>query len=111
MQSIGHWKRDNLSLWFLFPLQCNSLWNFLLDPLVWPGMVEELNICFDHPIPMTLPKDQQVIKAFPPYATQEPFAEGIGFRRAIRRFQDFNFASYCHSRESLSICRQLVVVF
>ncbi len=51
---------------------------------------------------MFLSHDQHVIQAFSPYAAPEAFAKRIGFGCAIRRFQDFNVAALCHSRESVA---------
>jgi hypothetical protein len=41
------------------------------------GMVEERNLFFDQPKPMTLPQDQHVIKTFLPHAMQELFTDRI----------------------------------
>lgn len=52
---------------------------------------------------MALPLDDDVVKAFSPCATQESFADGIGFGRMIRCSQNFNSAPCCHARECLAI--------
>lgn len=75
----------------------------MFNPLVGASLVEELHVFFGHSIQMTLPQDEHVVKAFSPYAAQESFADRIGFRCAIGRFQDFNSASCCHSRKTLAV--------
>jgi hypothetical protein len=103
VQADENWERDNFPRSFLLSLGWGLAWNFLFDPLVWTGTVEERNIFFDHPKQMTLLQDKHVIKTFSPYASQESFADRFDFRRATWRFQDFNSASCCHTRESLTI--------
>ncbi len=45
-------------------------------------------------------KDQQVVKAFTPHASQKAFTNRIGLWRVIRRFQYLNAARCCHSSET-----------
>ena len=51
---------------------------------------------------MALPQDEDVVKAFSPYATQESFADGIGFGCMIV-FSGFQFRSLRHSLECLAL--------
>ena len=70
---------------------------------MWPGTIKILHIFFNHPIQLLLSLDQDVIETFSPYASQKPFADRVGFRSAVGRFQDFNSASLRYSRESFPI--------
>ncbi len=81
VQSVENWKCDDLTFSFLFSLRNSPHRNFLVDPLVRSGLVEELNVFPDHSMQMILPQDQQMIKAFSPYAAQESFADRVGFWR------------------------------
>jgi hypothetical protein len=100
MEPVENRKRNDLPRSRFAFLVHGTLRNPLFNALMPTGLVEELNVLFDHPIQMFLSQDQHVIKALPPYAPQEPFADRVGFGCAVRRFQDFNVAVPCHSHES-----------
>jgi len=94
VQAIQNLERDNLSSSLLFHNRC-SLRNPLLDPLMWPGLIEISHGFTDHAIQMALPQNQDVIQAFSPYASQQAFANRICFWISVRRFQDLNQAVFC----------------
>jgi hypothetical protein len=43
VKAVGHWERDDLSLWVFFLLSLNFLWDFPIDPLMSPSLVQELH--------------------------------------------------------------------
>jgi len=52
---------------------------------------------------LPVPDNQQVIKAFPPQAPQEPFADRVGLWSAVGRNQDFYGACLCDAREIVAV--------
>ena len=52
---------------------------------------------------MSFPHNQQVIEAFSPHSTQEPFADCVGLWSAVGRLSDFNGACRCDSDEFITV--------
>jgi hypothetical protein len=85
MQGTQEGERDepySLRLGWLRP---ERAWNPLSNPLVGPCTVEVFDILFDHPMKLSVPDNQQVIKAFSPQAPQQPFADGVGLWSTVGR--------------------------
>ena len=59
----------------------------LSNPLVGSGLVKILDVFSDHMLQMSFPHNQQVIEAFSPHTSQEPFADRIGHGSAVGNFR------------------------
>ncbi len=59
-------------------------WNLLLDPLMWSGSIEVLDIGAQHPLELHLMQDEQMVEALPAHTSQKAFTDGIRSRGVIR---------------------------
>jgi hypothetical protein len=68
-----------------------------------PCSVEVFDVFLDYAIEVPVPDNQQVIEAFSPQASQEPFADRVGLWSAAGRHQDFNGACLSDSCEIVAV--------
>jgi hypothetical protein len=59
----------------------------LCNALVWPGMVEVVDVFLGHAMQMAFSDDWQVIDALSRRLSQEPFADRVGSWSAVGRLQ------------------------
>ncbi len=59
-------------------------WNLLLDPLMWSGSIEVLDIGVEHPLELHLMQDEHMVEALPAHTSQKAFTDGIRSRGVIR---------------------------
>ena len=90
VQSIEDRRRDKSPLAWPGSLGFDPPWNSLPNPLVRRGAVETTDVFLDDVMQMSFSNNQQVIEAFSPHTSQEPFAERVGFPNAVGCLQDFN---------------------
>jgi len=73
----------------------------LLDPLIWPGMIEVPLIFLHDPTQVSLAQDQEVVEALSPQAAQKTFTDRICFWCLVRGSQHLD--SCRHSLERIPI--------
>jgi len=76
------------------------LWDLLSDALMRSGLIEVLNIGMKDTVQLLLVKDKQVIQTLSTHAAHKPFADRIGSRRLVGRFQYLDAAGCGHARET-----------
>ena len=62
VKTVEHWERDDLSFCVFILRSLNSLRYFLLDPLMWSSLVEELHVFLNDPIQIAFTQNQHVIQ-------------------------------------------------
>ncbi len=77
-------------------------WDLLLDPLMWPGSIEVLNVGVEHAVELLLMEDEQVIETLASHTSEKPFTDGIGSRGVIRCCEHLDATRLRNSREAHS---------
>ena len=67
---------------------------------MWSCQVEVGHIPIENPLELLLVEDQQVVKAFLSYTSQEAFADRISSGSVIRRFKNLHVTRGRHSSET-----------
>ena len=57
---------------------------------MWTGLIEVIDVFPDYAMQLSFYCNQQVIEAFSPHTSQEPFADRIGLWSAIGHLKDLN---------------------
>src|SRR5437588_2895216 len=81
--------------------------DLLMYALMRSGSIEVGHIRVEHTVELLLMKDQQVVKAFTPHASQKAYADRIRSCCIIRCFEDLHVARCCYTGETRS---ELVVI-
>ena len=66
-------------------------WDLLLDPLMWPGSIEVLNVGVEHAVELLLMEDEQVIETLASHTSEKPFTDGIGSSCSVFRHHHPSF--------------------
>ncbi len=101
MQPTQDWQGEDLgiiSMWRNRPTI--PFWNLLLNALMWPRLIEVLDISTQDTLQLLLLEDEQVIQTLASHTAQKAFTDGIGSRGVIRRFENLDTAGCGHARET-----------
>ena len=75
-------------------------WDLLLDPLMWPGSIEVLNVGVEHAVELLFMQDEQVIETLASHTSEKAFTDGIRSRGVRRCFENLDVTRLRNSREA-----------
>jgi hypothetical protein len=101
MKPTQNQEGDNLATclicWYWPSFLC---WDLLLDPLMWPGLIEVLNVDVEHAVELLFMQDEQVIETLASHTSENPFTDGIRSRGVIGCFENLDGTRLRNSREA-----------
>jgi hypothetical protein len=101
VQSTQDWQSEDLAIISMGrDRQTIPFWDLLFNTLMWPGLIEVLDIGMKDTLQLLLLQDEQVIETLATHTAQKPFTDGIGARSVRGCFQDLNAAGGGHSSKT-----------